>query len=270
MGYHTTADLAARHGLTIPAARYYLLQSGYTPKRTDYLSPRHTRVLSWPEPAARWLANRLTQRPIQPPPDPMRWLPFSVASAKLGLTRQRLNQLTASGRIRSRRVLVQTRKGARWLAFCHAGDVAAYPETRHNLTQKTPADMSTHLPLRLVRAWLLLLDLEQSLSTSCLAAYTADAPHIHLLTGLGQLHMLPTSCPEACPTLPTPVATPPAALDQWSSATAAMQQALDQLLTSEKPLILSISANAVALWRKEPGYPLIAEYPLPHPTAVTA
>ncbi len=266
MAYYTTADLAHRHGLSPAAALYYLKQSGITPERTAYRHPRHCLVLSWPEPAARWLHNRLMSRPIMPAPDPMRWLPLSVARARLGISRQRLAQLTQAGRIRTRRVLIKTKNGARWHSFALLKDVELYPKSRI-FKNRIHTDMASHLPLLLVRAWLALLDLESSQGTPCLAAYTKDAAFVHLMTGNGQLHMLPTSCPESCPTLPAPTDTPPADLDQWHTATEAMRQAVQQLHASQFPLILSIAADSVTLWRKVPGYPSIAEYPLPTPAA---
>lgn len=262
MAYYTTDQLARRFNISPATARYYLNKGGFTARITDLRYPRHCRIYSWPSGAAAWLRTHLAARPIQPGPNPMRWLPLKEAKSILDLSSSQLNRLVRAGTLRQQRRLLSTPKGARWFSFIYLPDVHAYtPRALRVLTHHTPDTIQSHLPVFLLRAWLVLIAAEQGTACRCLALYKPTADTIQLHTEHGQQFSLPIDNPESCTEIHVSWFTHTLTAEDWTTAQSAFTAALTELSKHRKAL-LTIATDTINIWSGNDHSPL-AEFPLP-------
>lgn len=258
MGYYSTEQLAAKHQMTPAATRWHLRAGGLSPRVTVHRTPRHHVVHSWGEDAAAYLIEKLRASRFTVP-NPLRWIPFSVARARLGCSKAKLYRLIKQGKIRTRRALVKTTTGGRWYSYLCIADLATLPQEP---SKKHKEDMPQTVISALRRAWLILLAEEEHHQLRHLAAYTENAPHIILMCPGGITHHLPLTAPETCPTLQTRCTAPPSA-ETWAELSEHLHQAL-AVQHAHPGSILSLAADSADIWSRETKENL-AHLPLPAP-----
>lgn len=259
--YYSTENLANAAGISPAATRHYLKAGGFTPKITENRYPRHSRVYSWPDTALPYLRSRLKARPISSAPNPLRWLSSAEAGGMLNCSQTHLRRLAQRGRIKCRRYLIQTKKGARWFSYYNSTDLQIY--LTHRLPKKRKkSDMQQHLPLILLRAWLVLLSTTNATAQHALAIYKPNAANIRLHLEDGRVFLLPLNNPESCAELPDSWLTM-STCEAWHEAEATCRKALADL-AERKNAYLTISAASLDLWARADHTPL-AQYPLPVP-----
>lgn len=260
--YYTTEHLARAAGISPAAARYYLKKGAFTPQITDHRFPRHSRVYSWPESALSWVRSRLASRPISAAPSRLHWLTATEARGILGISDAHFRRLVARSHLRSRRVMLNTPKGARWHSYVHAGDVETYSTIKKS--KKSP--MLHPRPILLLRAWLILLGIESGSATRCLALWQPGADTIPLQTELGQTYLLQLDNPEGSPGLPSTCLSPNLYTDEWETALAAFRTAISA--AEAGPHLLTIAADTVDLWSSTgPDRQHLQQIALPIPAA---
>lgn len=265
--YYSTETIARAAGISPAAARYYLQQGQFTPQITVNRFPRHSRVYSWPESALAWVRSRVAGRPIGPAPDPLHWLSEEEASRILQISPSQLRRLVACGRIRSRRCLIHTKKGARWRTFIHATDAATHPTRSRTLMKYRRTQESDHLarPIILLRAWLILLGIEESAGIRALALFKPGEETLLINTEQGKRYAVNLDNPEGSPGLPTNLLPPTLTTDDWNTALAAFRSALQQ---AESGRVFTISADTIDIWSDFTTHRAhISQYALPIPAA---
>ena len=262
MAYFSTEYIARAAGISPAAARYYLKKGAFTPQITEHRLPRHSRVYSWPESALSWVRSRLTSRPISAAPSRMHWLTATEARGILGISAAHLRRLVARGHLRSRRVLLNTPKGAKWHSYIHAADVETYP----TIKKSKKSTMLHSRPILLLRAWLILLGIESGSATRCLALWQPGADAIPLQTELGQTYLLQLDNPEASPGLPSTCLPPNLYSDEWETALAAFRTAITAAEAGAH--LLTIAADTIDLWSSTgPDHQHLQQIALPIPAA---
>lgn len=258
--YYSTENLAKAAGISPAAARYYLAAGNFTPQITENRFPRHSRVYSWPDTALPYLRSRLQARPLSSAPNPLRWLSSAEAGGILDCSQTHLRRLAQRGHIKCRRYLIQTKKGARWFSYYNTTDIQIYLTHRIQKKRKK-TDMQQHLPLLLLRSWLVLLSTEQATGSRCLAIYKTAATTINLHNEQGQQYTLPTDNPESCAEIPDTWLSVTLSAEDWATAQATFGTALQELSRHRRAL-LTIAADTINIWSDCDHSPL-AEYPLP-------
>lgn len=261
--YYSTEAIARAAGISESAARYYLRRGEYTPQITEHRLPRHTRVYNWPESALHWVRSRVTSRPIGTAPNPAHWLTTEQARHVMGLSHSQLRRLVAGGHIRSRRILISTRKGARWQTYISATDAETYP-TRRRLTLRKQT-MPKNKKILLLRAWLLLLALEETQATRALAIWLPGTQHLALHTEHGQKYILPLDNPESADGLPARLSPPHLPTEDWNTALATIQAAITSAETHGH--LLTLAADSIDLWTTATPRTHQEQHRLPTPAA---
>lgn len=259
--YYSTEALAKAAGISPAATRHYLKAGGFTPQITVNRFPRHSRVYSWPPTALPYLRTRLQARPISPAPNPLRWLSSAEAGGILDCSQTHLRRLAQRGRIKCRRYLILTKKGARWFSYYNSTDLQIY--ITHRIPKKHKKTDMQHLPLLLLRAWLVLLSTTNATALHALAIYKPAAQYIRMHLEDGRNYLLPINSPESCPELPDSWLNM-STCEDWHVAEATCRKALEALadLDERKKAYLTISADSLDIWCRADHTPL-AQYPLP-------